>query len=93
MNSVEIFAGGGGLALGVSDAGFDHSYLVEWDRDSAKTLYHNNKKFGLHGDAEWIFNGDIHEVDFSEYREKNRPAVRWPPLPTVFHRGEARRVQ
>ena len=70
MNSVEIFAGGGGLALGVSDAGFDHSYLVEWDKDSAKTLYHNNKKFGLHGDAEWIFNGDIHEVDFSAYREK-----------------------
>ena len=70
MNSVEIFAGGGGLALGVSDAGFDHSYLVEWDKDSAKTLYHNNVKFGLHGGAEWIFNGDIHEVDFSAYREK-----------------------
>ena len=69
MKSVEIFAGGDGLALGVTEAGFAHSYLVEWDKDSAKTLYHNNKKFGFHTDAEWIFNGDIHQVDFSPYAE------------------------
>jgi DNA (cytosine-5)-methyltransferase 1 len=70
MKSVEIFAGGGGLALGVTEAGFTHSYLVEWDKDSAKTLYHNNRKFGLHSDTEWIFNGDIHQVNFSNYAGK-----------------------
>jgi DNA (cytosine-5)-methyltransferase 1 len=70
MKSVEIFAGGGGLALGVTEAGFGHSYLVEWDKNSAKTLYHNNIKFGLHNDTEWIFNGDIHQVDFSSYANK-----------------------
>ncbi|MDR1100720.1 MAG: DNA cytosine methyltransferase [Treponema sp.] len=41
MKSVEIFAGGGGLALGVTEAGFSHTSLIEWDTDSAKTLYHN----------------------------------------------------
>jgi site-specific DNA-cytosine methylase len=44
MKSVEIFAGGGGLALGVAAAGFSHSSLIEWDVDSAKTLYHNYRR-------------------------------------------------
>ncbi len=70
MNSLEIFAGGGGLALGVTQAGFNHSFLVEWDQDSTKTLYHNSPKFGLHTDVEWIFNGDIHQVDFTNYSGK-----------------------
>lgn len=70
MKSVEIFAGGGGLALGVASAGFKHSYLVEWDKDSAKTLYQNNIKFGLPEDTSKIFNGDIHQVDFSKYLDK-----------------------
>jgi DNA (cytosine-5)-methyltransferase 1 len=70
MNSLEIFAGGGGLALGVTQAGFNHSYLVEWDQDSTKTLYHNNNHFGLHKNTDWIFNGDIHQVDFSNYSGK-----------------------
>jgi len=69
MNSIEIFAGGGGLALGVSKAGFDHSFLVEWDQDSAKTLYHNHEHLKFSSDSDWIFNGDIHEVNFEEYRD------------------------
>jgi DNA (cytosine-5)-methyltransferase 1 len=47
MNSVEIFAGGGGLALGIKQAGFSHSRLIEWDNDSAKTLSHNYKNSGF----------------------------------------------
>lgn len=68
MNSIEIFAGGGGLALGVSQAGFDHSFLVEWDRDSAKTLYHNHEHLKFSSATDWIFNGDIHEVSFSGFQ-------------------------
>jgi DNA (cytosine-5)-methyltransferase 1 len=67
MKSLEIFAGGGGLALGVSAAGFAHASLIEWDTDSAKTLYHNYKKFGFANDKEWIFNDDIHNISFSDY--------------------------
>jgi DNA (cytosine-5)-methyltransferase 1 len=70
VKSLEIFAGGGGLALGVTAAGFVHTGLVEWDADSAKTLYHNYKRFGFTGEQEWIFNDDIHNVSFSGYEGK-----------------------
>jgi DNA (cytosine-5)-methyltransferase 1 len=70
MNSLEIFAGGGGLALGVTAAGFAHTSLIEWDTNSAKTLYHNYKQFGFDNEREWIFNDDIHNVSFSGYQDK-----------------------
>jgi DNA (cytosine-5)-methyltransferase 1 len=70
MKSLEIFAGGGGLALGVTAAGFAHTSLIEWDTDSAKTLYHNYRKFGFASDREWIFNDDIHNISFSGYADK-----------------------
>jgi DNA (cytosine-5)-methyltransferase 1 len=70
MNSIEIFAGGGGLALGVKDAGFTHSSLIELDINSARTLYHNYMNFGFSGEKQWIFNDDIRNISFLEYAEK-----------------------
>ena len=70
MNSIEIFAGGGGLALGVKDAGFAHSSLIELDINSARTLYHNYMNFGFSDEKQWIFNNDIRNISFLEYAEK-----------------------
>ena len=70
MKSLEIFAGGGGLALGVTSSGFSHLSLIEWDEESTKTLYHNYKKFGFTNDREWILNEDIHNLSFSDYIDK-----------------------
>ena len=70
MNSIEIFAGGGGLALGIKQAGFSHSRLIEWDNDSAKTLYHNYKNFGFNSENQWIYNDDIRNLTFKDYCEK-----------------------
>ena len=39
--SVELFAGGGGMALGMRDAGFKHVALVEWWAPAARVLRHN----------------------------------------------------
>lgn len=39
--SVELFAGGGGMALGMREAGFKHTALVEWWAPAAKVLRHN----------------------------------------------------
>lgn len=41
FNSIELFAGGGGLALGMSLAGFHHVLLNEFDTSACKTLKTN----------------------------------------------------
>lgn len=39
--SVELFAGGGGMALGMREAGFEHHSLIEWWAPAARVLRHN----------------------------------------------------
>ena len=70
MKSIEIFAGGGGLALGIKKAGFSHSHLIEWDNDSAKTLHHNYRIFGFDNENQWVYNDDIRNISFNEYENK-----------------------
>ncbi|MDR0912765.1 MAG: DNA cytosine methyltransferase [Methanobrevibacter sp.] len=54
---VELFAGGGGLALGLEMAGLEHEMLVEIDKDCVATLKHNR--------PEWnVIHEDIKEIEF-----------------------------
>ncbi|MFW3171156.1 DNA cytosine methyltransferase [Geodermatophilus sp. CPCC 206100] len=41
LQSLELFAGGGGMALGMRAAGFSHQALVEWWAPAARVLRHN----------------------------------------------------
>ena len=41
MDSIELFSGTGGLALGLQQAGFAHKALYEWDKDSCDNVIHN----------------------------------------------------
>jgi DNA (cytosine-5)-methyltransferase 1 len=41
LQSLELFAGGGGMALGMRAAGFRHHALVEWWAPAARVLRHN----------------------------------------------------
>lgn len=41
LQSVELFAGGGGMALGMRGADFEHQALVEWWAPAARVLKHN----------------------------------------------------
>ncbi|NOQ35162.1 MAG: DNA (cytosine-5-)-methyltransferase [Methylococcaceae bacterium] len=42
MNSIEIFAGAGGLALGLNNAGFKHKAIVELNKNACRTLRANS---------------------------------------------------
>jgi DNA (cytosine-5)-methyltransferase 1 len=44
MRSIELFAGAGGLAMGVSLAGFQSEAVVEWDRWACDTLRENQER-------------------------------------------------
>jgi DNA (cytosine-5)-methyltransferase 1 len=63
MKSIELFAGAGGLALGLEKAGFKTQLLVENDKWACKTLQENK--------SEWnVINKNISLVDFTAYRDK-----------------------
>ena len=67
MHTLELFAGGGGLALGLHRAGFDPVAVVERDKDSCETLRKNWIE-GMGRKAGWkLYEGDVREVDFSQY--------------------------
>lgn len=63
FTSVELFAGGGGLALGMHKAGFKHLLLNEFDKDACATLKKNMPDWN-------VVQGDIHDVDFTPYYGK-----------------------
>lgn len=57
---IELFAGAGGLALGLEQAGFDGLAYVEINGDACETLRRNR--------PEWnVIEGDVHEIDFRQY--------------------------
>lgn len=58
--TVELFAGGGGLALGMHKAGFKHLLLNELDKDACSTLKENMPNWN-------VVRGDIHDIDFTSY--------------------------
>ncbi len=63
FTSIELFAGAGGLALGMHKAGFHHVLLNEFDKDACATLMKNMPGWN-------VLRGDIHNIDFTPFRDK-----------------------
>lgn len=57
---IELFAGAGGLALGLEQAGFDGLTYVEMNGDACETLRRNRPGWN-------VIEGDVHEIDFRQY--------------------------
>ena len=63
VTAIELFAGAGGLALGLEQAGIHTLAYVEIDKFSCETLKMNRPQWN-------VICNDIHNVDFSEYEGK-----------------------
>jgi DNA (cytosine-5)-methyltransferase 1 len=67
MDSVELFTGCGGLALGLSRAGFTARRMSEWDKHSVANIEFNRSN-GLKPFEQWpIQEEDVQTVDWSAY--------------------------
>ncbi len=64
MQSVELYTGAGGLALGISRAGFRHLAVVELDEDSCRTIQENQRR-KVEDIQSWpLFNCDVRQFNF-----------------------------
>lgn len=57
---LELFAGGGGLALGLEQAGLNTTALIEVDKQACETLKHNRPQFN-------VINDDVRNIDFRKF--------------------------
>ena len=65
--SVELFSGCGGLALGLSRAGFHHELLVEWSREAVTTVQFNQSR-GIKHIRDWpLKQADVRDLDWCEF--------------------------
>ena len=58
--SIELFAGAGGMALGMEKAGFQHVLLNDFDKAATETLKANRLNWN-------VIHGDISKIDFRPY--------------------------
>jgi len=65
LRAVELFAGAGGLAMGLSLAGFRSLSVVEWDKWACDSVRENQRR-GFPLVAHWpLSEGDVRDVDWS----------------------------
>jgi DNA (cytosine-5)-methyltransferase 1 len=79
LNSIELFSGAGGLALGLAKSGFHHELLVENNKDAVNTLRKNHDN-GQEQIKSWnISHSDIDEISFKNYQSKISLIAGGPP--------------
>lgn len=88
MRAIEMCAGAGGQALGLHNAGFEHSALIEIDAHACETLRYNNKALGLNWGK--IIEGDLKnfaEEEAQNYRGKVDLVAGGVPCPPFSKAG------
>lgn len=66
VRGAELFAGCGGLALGMSRAGVEHALMAEFDSDAVATVHHNRRR-GVDHIASWPMElTDVRDINWSE---------------------------
>ena len=70
LRSVELFTGSGGLALGITRAGFRHELLVEIDKHARATLEQNREHLPEVRDWPLGILRDVSDVDYGPYEDR-----------------------
>jgi len=79
MKSIELFAGAGGLGIGLHHAGFEPVNVIEWNRYCCDTI-RENKARGVDAVKRWkLTAGDVRDVDFRQYEGKVQLVSGGPP--------------
>jgi len=79
MKSIELFAGAGGLGMGLHRSGFRPVNVIEWDRYCCDTI-RENKARGIDDVKAWkLTSGDVRDVDFRQYEGKVQLVSGGPP--------------
>ena len=69
MRSVELFAGAGGLAMGMSNAGFHHAAVIEWDHDACET-FRENQRHRMRSVEQWpLHEADVRQFNYGSLRD------------------------
>lgn len=90
MKSIELFAGGGGLGIGLHLAGFHPVKVVERDEDCCNTIRANRDR-GVDVVKGWkLFEGDVREMDFRQYAGRVKLVSGGPPCQPFSLGGQHR---
>lgn len=93
MRSIELFAGAGGLGMGLCQSGFHPAKIVEWDRWCCDTI-RENKHAKVSPVNRWPapVEGDVRSVDFRRFEGKVELVSGGPPC-QPFSLGGKHRAQ
>lgn len=79
MKSIELFAGAGGLGIGLHGAGFSPVNVIEWDTYCCDTI-RENKRRGLWAVKQWnVTQDDVRTIDFGVYEGEVKLISGGPP--------------
>jgi DNA (cytosine-5)-methyltransferase 1 len=90
MRSVELFAGAGGLAIGMSNAGFRHEAVIEWDHDACET-FRENQRHHMRSVEQWpLHETDVRQFDFGGLKNDVMVVSGGPPCQPFSMGGKHR---
>ena len=79
MRSMELFAGAGGLSLGLTKAGFHHNLVLEWDKDACETIRENQRRQHPLVSHVPLLELDATKLDYSAYSSDIELLAGGPP--------------
>jgi DNA (cytosine-5)-methyltransferase 1 len=79
LKSIELFAGAGGLALGLEKAGWYHDALIERDEHACSTI-HLNESLGHPLAKDWqLYSQDVAEINYGTFASNVDMVAGGPP--------------